>query len=389
MGHMEVVSETTSEGYYMPYHPVIKESSVAPKLRVVFNASAKTTTGNSLNDALFVGPQLQQDLYSILLRFRTHRYAVTADVAKMYRQVCVSPKQVDLQRIVWRPDPYSPIKDYRILRVTYGVAAASHLAVKSMQQTAKCPFSSCKEAVAVILKDFYMDDLLTGASCKTEPKSLQQAVSGILKEGGFELRKWASNCAELNESISNASQNIPHYMVNDKDVNALGLIWNIEGDYFTFTVDLNRPPAILTKRAFLSDASTIFDPLGLLAPVTIRSKMWIQDIWRADVGWDELIPGTIARLWVDHRSQLQQLANLKVNRWLGSGTFGSLTELHIFADASERAYAAVMYARTVHSDGHVTVAVVSSKTKVAPIKPTSLPRLELCAAHLAAKLVKV
>ncbi|XP_004527482.1 uncharacterized protein LOC101455800 [Ceratitis capitata] len=130
MGHMEAVSETTSMAYYMPHHPVIKESSVTTKLRVVFNASAKTTNGNSLNDTLFVGPQLQQDLYTILIRFRTHRYAVTADVAKMYRQVCVSSKHVDLQRIVWRPDRSSPITDYRMLRVTYGVAAASHLAVK-------------------------------------------------------------------------------------------------------------------------------------------------------------------------------------------------------------------------------------------------------------------
>ncbi|XP_036347504.1 uncharacterized protein LOC118756877, partial [Rhagoletis pomonella] len=311
MGHMEEVFETTSEVYYMPHHPVIKESSVTTKLRVALNASAKTTTGNSLNDALFVGPQLQQDLYSILLRFRTHRYAVTADVAKMYRQVCVSSKHVDLQRIVWRPDPSSPIRDYRMFRVTYGVAAASHLAVKALQQTAKCTTNGCKKAVDAILNDFYMDDLLTGASCKSQLRLLQQNVSEILQEGGFELRKWASNCAELKEIISKSSQTISHYIVDGKDVHALGLIWNIEGDYFTFAVDLKEPPAILTKRAFLSDASILFDPLGLLAPVTICSKMWFQDIWRAEVGWDDLIPDTIANLWVDHRVQLQKLVDLK------------------------------------------------------------------------------
>ncbi|XP_036342978.1 uncharacterized protein LOC118752233, partial [Rhagoletis pomonella] len=311
MGHMEEVFETTSEVDYMPHHPVIKESSVTTKLRVVFNASAKTTTGNSLNDALFVGPQLQQDLYSILLRFRTHRYAVTADVAKMYRQVCVSSKHVDLQRIVWRPDPSSPIRDYRMLRVTYGVAAASHLAVKALQQSAKCTTNGCKKAVDAILNDFYMDDLLTGASCKSQLRLLQQNVSEILQEGGLELRKWASNCAELKEIISKSSQTISHYIVDGKDVHALGLIWNIEGDYFTFAVDLKEPPAVLTKRALLSDASILFDPLGLLAPVTICSKMWFQDIWRAEVGWDDLIPDTIANLWVDHRVQLQKLVNLK------------------------------------------------------------------------------
>ncbi|XP_036347756.1 uncharacterized protein LOC118757125, partial [Rhagoletis pomonella] len=296
----------------------------------------------------------------------------------MYRQICVSSKHADLQRIVWRSDPSLPIQDFRMVRVTYGVAAASHLAVRSLQQTARYSSNGCARAVNVILKDFYMDDLLSGASSKEELLLLQQRVSEILREGGFELRKWASNCAQLNASISNAAENISHYIVDDKDVHALGLIWNTEGDYFTFTVSLKQPPVSLTKR----------DPLGLLAPATIKSKMWFQDIWRTRVGWDDLITESIATKWLEHRIELQQLAHLKVNRWLGTEVSGSFTQLHVFADASERAYSAVMYARTSQSDGTITVALISSKTKVAPLKPTTLPRLELCAAHLASKLVR-
>ncbi|XP_036342704.1 uncharacterized protein LOC118751984 [Rhagoletis pomonella] len=362
MNHMQIASETLNQTYYMPHHPVIKESSITTKLRVVFNASAKSSSGNSLNDALFVGPQLQQDLYTILIRFRTHRFAVTADIAKMYRQICVSSKHADLQRIVWRSDPSLPIQDFRMVRVTYGVSAASHLAVRSLQQTARYSSNGCVRAVNVILKDFYMDDLLSGASSKEELLLLQQRVSEILRESGFELRKWASNCAQLNASISNAAENISHYIVDDKDVHALGLIWNTEGDHFTFTVSLKQPPVSLTKRAFLSDASTLFDPLGLLAPATIKSKMWFQDIWRTRVGWDGLITESIATKWLEHRIELQQLAHLKVNRWLGTEVSGSFTQLHVFADASERAYSAVMYARTSQSDGTITVALISSKT---------------------------
>ncbi|XP_036340243.1 uncharacterized protein LOC118749545 [Rhagoletis pomonella] len=388
MKHMELAPESSNQMFYMPHHPVVKESSLTTKLRVVFNASAKSATGNSLNDALFVGPQLQQDSFSILTRFRTHRYAVTADIAKMYRQVCVSPKHVDLQRIVWRRDPSLPMQDYRMLRVTYGVAAASHLAVKSLQQTAKCSSNVSEKAASVILNDFYMDDLLTGTASKAELLLLQRNISGILQQGGFELRKWASNCAEFSEYISNASKTISHYLVEGKDVHALGLMWNTEDDFLTFTVNMTKPPAALTKRTFLSDASTLFDPLGLLAPATIRSKMWFQEIWRHNVGWDDLIPDSLATKWLVHRSELKLLSNLKICRWLGLGTTRSLTELHIFADASERAYAAVMYARTVQIDGSATVALISSKTKVAPLKTTTLPRLELCAAHLAAKLAR-
>ncbi|XP_054746185.1 uncharacterized protein LOC129250603 [Anastrepha obliqua] len=181
MKHMELAPPPTDQTFYMPHHPVVKESSVTTKLRVGFNASAKTTTGNSLNDALFVGPQLQPDLYSILTRFRTHRYAVTADMAKMYRQICMSTKNLDLHRTVWRRDPTLPIKDYRMLRVTYGVAAASYLAVKSLQQTAKYSSHICEKAAAVMHKDFYMDDLLTGAYSKEELLRLQRNVSEILK----------------------------------------------------------------------------------------------------------------------------------------------------------------------------------------------------------------
>ncbi|XP_053956160.1 uncharacterized protein LOC128861809 [Anastrepha ludens] len=368
MKHMELAPPPTDQTFYMPHHPVIKESSVTTKLRVVFNASAKTTTGNSLNDALFVGPQLQPDLYSILTRFRTHRYAVTADIAKMYRQICMSTKNLDLQRIVWRRDPTLPIKDYRMLRVTYGVAAASYLAVKSLQQTAKYSSHIWRRLLPSSIRTFTW------------------MISSL--EGGFELRKWASNFAELFENVSNASENISHYLVDSKDVHALGLIWNTEEDYFTFSVNLNQPPTILTKRNFLSDASTLFDPLGLLAPATIRSKMWFQEIWRMSVGWDDVIPDCIAAQWRQHRSELLLLSSLKISRWFGTGAGESFTELHIFADASERAYAAVMYARTLHNDGSITVVQISSKTKVAPLKTTTLPRLELCAAHLAAKLAR-
>ncbi|XP_017490271.1 PREDICTED: uncharacterized protein LOC108378486 [Rhagoletis zephyria] len=175
-----------------------------------------------------VEPQLQQELFPILLRFRMHRYAMSADIAKMYRQVYVHEKHVDFQRIVWRDAPTEELKDYGILRLTYGTPAASHLAVKALQQVARHKMTEFQSSAEIILRDFYMDDHLTGAHTA-----------------------------------------------------------------------------------------------------------------------DELV-------------------------------------LH----ASEKAYAAVAYARTKYLDGKIVVNLVASRTKVAPLKSTTLPRLELCAAHLAAKLIK-
>ncbi|XP_036346787.1 uncharacterized protein LOC118756103 [Rhagoletis pomonella] len=162
LGHMDPAGPVTQFTYYMPHHSVVRETSTTTKLRVVFNSSMKTSSGNSLNDTLMVGPRLQQDLFSILVRFRTHCYGLIADIEKMYRQVHVAEQDVDYQRIVWRGYSSKPLRDYRLLRVTYGVASASHLAVKSLQRAALDIGDAYQKVTEVDTSDFYMDDLLTG-----------------------------------------------------------------------------------------------------------------------------------------------------------------------------------------------------------------------------------
>ncbi|XP_061388095.1 uncharacterized protein LOC133323155 [Musca vetustissima] len=282
MEHMELVPmtyEPTEYCNYMPHHAVLKDTSSTTKLRVVFNASMKTSTGLSLNDTLMVVPQLQGDLYSILLRFRQNRFAMMADVEKMHRQVYVAKKDTDFQGIVWRRSPAEPVMDYHLLRVTYGVASASYYAVKCMQHTAK----NANERVArVITRGFYMDDMLSGASSEEELLSLQADVSKHLSEGGFELRKWATNSAKLTQRIPQTT-----HLVDDEEVRTLGNIWNTADDSLSLLVNLRVLPPKISKRLFLSDTSMLFDPLGLIAPCTIRSKIWMQELWSANVNWDE------------------------------------------------------------------------------------------------------
>ncbi|XP_017470374.1 PREDICTED: uncharacterized protein LOC108362054 [Rhagoletis zephyria] len=387
MGHMELAEPATTNVYYMPHHAVLKNTSETTKLRVVFNASMRTSSGNSLNDALMVGPQLQQDLFSVLTRFRTHRFGIIADVEKMYRQVYVAKQDTDYQRIVWRENPSQPMSDYRLLRVTYGVASASHLAVKSLQQAALNATNTSKRVVEVVKSDFYMDDLLTGADTIRELTVLQKDVSSALSQSGFELRKWATNCQTLRELIPHASKQISHLLADGDEIRTLGTTWHTNNDWLSIAVNQEALPSKLTKRTFLSDSSKIFDPLGLIAPCTIRSKIWLQRVWRLNVDWDEPVPSDVAKDWLTHRSELSKLSSLKLNRWLGTSTVSD-SEFHVFTDASEVAYAAALYCRTQVPDGKVKVILVAAKTKVAPLKTTSLPRLELCAAHLGAKLVR-
>ncbi|XP_036347314.1 uncharacterized protein LOC118756670, partial [Rhagoletis pomonella] len=387
LGHMEQAGAVTGDTYYMPHHAVVKHSSVTTKLRVVFNASMKTSSGNSLNDALMVGPQLQLDLFSILVRFRTHRYGLIADIEKMYRQVYVAEQDADYQRIVWRENSSQPIRDYRLLRVTYGVASASHLAVKSLYRAALDAGDAYKGISDVITRDFYMDDLLTGSDSLHDLITLQKDVAFVFSKSGFELRKWATNCRPLRERIPHVSKQVSHLLAEGNEIRTLGSVWHTDKDLLSIAVNLQELPDKITKRVFLSDSSKIFDPLGLAAPCTIRAKIWLQRVLRSNVDWDELVPLNVAEDWLAHRRELPKLASLKLKRWLGTGSVVD-AEFHIFTDASEAAYAAALYCRTQNANGEIEVVLVAAKTKVAPVKVISLPRLELCAAHLGARLVR-
>jgi hypothetical protein len=144
--------------------PVFKETSSTTKTRVVFDGSAKTSNGLSLNDILQVGPTVQQDLYSIVLRFRTHQVCYTADIAKMYRQVIVHPEDRDLQRILWRYYLEEPIQEYRLTTVTYGTSSAPFLATRCLKKLADDNKNQYLRATQVLSNDFYVDDLLSGTS---------------------------------------------------------------------------------------------------------------------------------------------------------------------------------------------------------------------------------
>lgn len=166
-GHMSRIPDNSvkqlEESFILLHQPVIRPDSITTKLRVVFDASAKTSLGTALNDKLMVGPNLQQDLFEIILRFRSYEFVVTADIASMFRQIYVRNENQDLQRIVWRVDHVRPIQLYRLNTVTYGTAPAPYIAMRCLQLLAE-EHTEFPEVVRIIKQDFYMDDVLTGAN---------------------------------------------------------------------------------------------------------------------------------------------------------------------------------------------------------------------------------
>ena len=173
---------------------------------------------------------------------------------------------------------------------------------------------------------------------------------------------------------------------------ALGLKWNTRTDSLVFMIELDslklKSETLYTKRELASLAAKIFDPIGLISPFTVRSKLLLQSLWTQGVGWDDELPEETSRKWVQWVQELSELEQLHIPRsyidWPLSQR--AKVELHAFGNASEVAYATAIYIRVVPKEGKVSTSPVMSKTRVAPIRKISLPRLELMAAVITARL---
>lgn len=394
LGHMSLVPQQKldllqEKMCYLPHHAVFKQDSSTTKMRVVFDASAKSSTGVSLNDLLMVGPKLQEDLFGLLTRFRTHLVAFTADIEKMYRQVLVNPSDVNFQRILWRKSPGLPIGDYRLNTVTYGTAPAPYLAVRSLQELAVQNQPRWPGAAAVVMNDFYMDDLMSGAPSVERALILQEQLVELLADGGFQLRKWASNEPAIVQAVEASFRGTQTAMCisEDNSIKILGIHWHPAQDYFSFMFqDLGNPYPDLTKRRVLSALARVYDPLGWLSPVTIVAKVMFQEIWKTTVDWDTPLPEEICEKWSTYNTNLKMIEALRIQRCV---VFSEAYTYRLcgFCDASESAYAAVVYLVSGSLEGASQVKLLVAKTRVAPVKSLSLPRLELCAAVLLVKLM--
>ncbi|XP_048477681.1 uncharacterized protein LOC119694152 [Plutella xylostella] len=392
LGHMERVADDdlNNDSAYLPHHAVIREDKTTSKVRVVFDGSCKGVNGVSLNSELMIGPRLQQDLRHIVIRWRMHPICLCADIVKMYRQVIVADKDADYQRIVWRDDPDSEIRDYKLVRVTFGTASAPYLAVKTVQQLATDDGSQFPiEVVKGAKSDFYVDDLLTGCQTVEEGTRMFKEYSKLLRQGGFDLQKWVTNNKELAEIMTGKPeiQDRKVEIRTDEVVKILGLAWNKDIDAFEYTVQLPDNTGPVTKRKVISSISRLFDPLGWAAPCIIVAKVTIQKLWLAGIDWDEELPEELLNEWLSYQRNLIDITKLIIPRWVGARNNDVHMELQGFCDASNIAYAAVVYLRIIDSDGNIHINLVTAKTKVAPTMQVSIPRLELMGAVLLSRLI--
>jgi hypothetical protein len=383
LGHMTQVefSSINKPWYFLPHHAVFKMDSSTTKLRVVFDAAAKTSTGKSLNDVMLCGPTIQQDLIAIMMRFRLHKYVLTGDIEKMYRQIKINAEDQNLQLILWKEG--NQYICYRLNTVTYGTKAAPFLATRAMKQLF---LDEADEVTAKIWKDTYVDDILTGSSSLEELKQMQLSLCELFKKGGMKIRKWATNAPSILEDVPAEDLEMQLGENVNQTIKALGIQWCPIEDFIKYKVNF-KPLKKITKRTTVSSIATIYDPLGLLSAVLIKAKIFMQSLWLHKIDWDETLPPQLQEKWINLTQELPELENIPIKRYVSQENYSRI-ELHGFADSSETAYSAVLYIRTI-SNEKITSEILCTKTRVAPLKKVTIPRLELCAAQLLTNLTKI
>ena len=233
----------------------------------------------------------------------------------------------------------------------------------------------------------YVDDICGRADSSQAMIQIADQVKGLCAAGGFPLAKWQSNSTDLLKSFAPDSVSSDKHAYKESETKILGLIWRPFSDTFIFST-ITLSTSVVSERIIISEISQLFNPLGFPTPVVIQAKTLMHSLWIDKLGWDNPVSPQTAQHWTKFREELSQLSSISVPRWLGLST-NSKVEIHGFSDASQVAMAAVdFFLRVKDTDSDTRITFVCSKTRVAPLKKLTIPRLELSAAVLLPKLVK-
>ncbi|XP_071128314.1 uncharacterized protein [Mytilus edulis] len=370
-------STCTNKVHYIPHHPVKKDSVTTP-IRIVYNCSCRANDSSPcLNDCLATYPPIMTDLTEILVRFRMYKYAVTADIEKAFLHIELDVDDRDVARFYWLENPMdteSRLITYRFKVVLFGATCSPFmLSATLMKHFRDNPSTTSTE----LQRNLYVDNVLTSFTDKQSLLKFYTESRKLLSEAGFNLRSWNSNSTELQNVAG-----LDKIGDNDDIVKILGMRWDRESDDLKFQqIEFMEKDRMITKREVLRTSSRIFDPLGLITPITVKAKLFMQTLWKAKLDWDECLSDELRSKWQVIALDIEEATKIVFPRMLTEGVINEKTSLHIFTDASQLAYGACAYLVTANSS-----ILVMAKNRVVPVKPISLPRLELMGALIGARL---
>ncbi len=386
----EEVASPGKRRWILPHHPVFHPHKPGV-VRPVMDAAA-VFRGVSLNSSLFSGPDLLNSLHGILLRFRRDKVAMGADIEAMFHRILVSDEDSESLCFLWTDDISSNAEPYlvKMLVHIFGATDSMTCCVHALQRTARDnAHLMAPLTYETILKNFYADDLLRSVPSDEVAIDLVKDLVSMLKLGGFRLTKFVSNSKVVLDSIpeSEISPKATLSLDGESLERVLGVKWDIPSDTFTFSFIIIDGPS--TKREILRVTCSLFDPLGFLIPFILVAKLILQELWRLNCDWDDELPSHILRAWERWKEGAKNVSRVSIPRCFTSTNSSIVViQLHIFGDASELAYGPVVYLRCTFKDGHHEVSFVMSKSKLAPLKTITLPRLELNAAVTTIRLYR-
>ena len=383
--------------WYLPHHAVWHPRK-PEEPRVVFDC-ASVSNGTSLNEQLLRGPENTSTLIGVILRFRVDDIAVTADIKRMFHQVCVAPEDCGALCYLWWPngDVSKDPKTYQMLVHIFGAKSSPSIASYALRKTAKDNEQNfSKEAVDAVFRDFYVDDLLKSFAGQEHAIELSKELQELLARGGFKLTKWISNSRSVLSAFP-VEERAPH--IKNLDLTseclpmdrALGVHWNVEKDTLDFVVSSKEQ--LENRKGVLSSIATVFDPLGFASPLLLPDREINQELCRLKFNWDMRLPEEFSTSWRNWREGLVSLEGFSIPGCYRPRGFGELKEaqLHHFADASqEHGYGTASYLRLTNDRDQIHCSFVMGKSRLRPLKnAVTIPKLELTAATLAVRINQV
>jgi Pao retrotransposon peptidase/Family of unknown function (DUF5641)/Reverse transcriptase (RNA-dependent DNA polymerase) len=386
----EVPKEEQGQGWYLPFFEVVNREKSTP-IRLVFDA--KATYGKiSLNNQIKNTPNRLNDLVLTLMRLRRYEFAVTGDISEMFLRIRVAPEDKQYHRF------YHNGKHYQWTRILFGNKSSPNASQKVLTSLGELFGEIYPNAKETVDNSCYMDDCVDSRSTESELQQLVQELPEMLLKADMKLCKFYTNS-------KNVASKIPRDLIakevkfEDKDPffecnKVLGMVWDAESDNLTFKTKYNTfqdwksacKIDVWTKRAILKTTASTYDPLGLLSPIIMYPRTIIQQLWAKELDWDTAVPEEIANKWEECLQNLLKVNIIRIPRWVYDNPFSNL-ELHVFCDASERAYATCIYTRVNSRGGTILTNLVCAKSRVAPLKNESVQRLELVGCVLGTRLL--
>lgn len=375
--------------HYLPHHCVLQEGK-STKLRIVYDGSAKVKDNSSLNECLYRGPLMLEELTGLLIRFREHNVAIVSDVEKAFLQVGLQPNDRDVTRFLWIKDLDKGVNPenlihLRFCRVPFGVISSPFLLNATVRHHLN---KSDQEINKQIARDIYVDNLVTGAQSLEKALRLYHTAKKSFEELSMNLREWNSNSKDFLRHISQDDRE------KREVIKVLGIEWNTNTDKLHLKPNYETARNNMTKRGVLKVTAAIYDPCGFVAPIVLPAKLLLRELWQLKLKWDEALPQNMVDKWQTILAGFQIIKNVCIPRLYSEMETGSKTkyELHCFADAALQAYAAVVYLRKFDEQKNTgSVSFVLGKSRVAPVKEQEnlqIPRLELLGAVIGNRLLQ-